>query len=70
MRLISFVATMALVNSAVLNVPTDDSSYNFDGVNDERTPTYNVTIITADQAYNTNQNVMNLTYYSTWSAEK
>lgn len=55
----------------VLDIEPDTNWYRFREIEDERSLNFdNITLITQSQPFNTNQNMMNISYYSTWSASK
>lgn len=60
--------TVTLVSAAILDVGPDSNFYRWQG--DEISRTFSAQVIKSEQAYNTNQNFMELSYYSTYDYDR
>ena len=70
--LVSLLLLAAVSLGAVLEIDADedwDGGYPFSPDRDDRSPTYWAEVISPTQAFNTNQNHMNMTYYSKWDSD-
>lgn len=59
---------VAVAAAVVLELDINDQFDDFNS--DIISPLYRAQVITADQPFNTNQNLMDLEYYATWDADR